>query len=114
MARIIAAEPIFAVSDMERAVAHYERLGFEISHYDDGYAFAHRQGVNLHLDRTESPKPGGGMLYLHVDDADQLAAEWRSAAAEVTDPQDFPWGKHEGTHTDPDGNTIRFGSPIPS
>ncbi|HEY6962340.1 MAG TPA: hypothetical protein VI408_10670 [Gaiellaceae bacterium] len=33
---------------MPRAVEHYKRLGFEISNYDDGYAFAQRQGVNLH------------------------------------------------------------------
>lgn len=112
MTRVLAAEPIFAVSDMARAVAHYERLGFEISYYDDGYAFAQRKGVNLHLDLTDTPPPGGGLLYLHVEDADELAAEWRAAGAEVTEPQDVPWGKHEGTHTDPDGNTIRFGSPV--
>lgn len=104
-------EPIFAVADMSRAVAHYRRLGFEISYYDDGYAFAQRNGANLHLDLTDTPPPGGGLLYLHVDDADALAAEWRGAGAEVAEPQDYPWGKHEGTHTDPDGNTIRFGSP---
>ena len=51
---------------------------------------------------TDTPPPGGGLLYLHVDDADE----------EVAEPEDFPWGKHEGTHTDPDGNTIRFGSPV--
>ncbi len=112
MTRVAAVEPIFAVADMPRAVAHYKRLGFEVSHYDDGYAFAQRQGVNLHLDLTDTPPPGGGLIYMHVDDADELAAEWRAAGAEVADPQDFPWGKHEGTHTDPDGNTIRFGSPL--
>ena len=67
-----------------------------------------------YLDLTDSLPPGGGLLYLHVDDADQLAQEWRAAGAEVTEPQDFPWGKHEGSHTDPDGNTIRFGSPLRS
>ena len=111
MTRVLAVEPIFAVSDLPRAVEHYKRLGFQISHYDEGYAFAQRQGVNLHLDKTDSPPPGGGLLYLHVEDADSLAAEWRAAGAEVEEPQDFPWGKHEGTHTDADGNTIRFGSP---
>ena len=111
MARIVAVEPIFAVGDMARAVEHYSRLGFEISYYDEGYAFAQRQGLNLHLDLTDAPPPGGGLLYLHVDDADRLADEWRAAGAIVTEPQDYPWGKHEGSHTDPDGDTIRFGSP---
>jgi uncharacterized glyoxalase superfamily protein PhnB len=52
------------------------------------------------------------MLYLHVDDADELAAAWRASGAEVTEPEDCPWGKHEGVHRDPDGNTIRFGSAV--
>jgi uncharacterized glyoxalase superfamily protein PhnB len=110
--RIVGVEPIFAVSDMPRAAEHYARLGFEISYHDEGYVFAQRQGLNLHLDLTDAPAPGGGLLYLHVDDADQLTAEWRAAGVEVVEPQDFPWGKHEGSHTDPDGNTIRFGSPL--
>jgi catechol 2,3-dioxygenase-like lactoylglutathione lyase family enzyme len=110
--RIVGVEPIFAVSDMPRAAEHYARLGFEISYHDEGYVFAQRQGLNLHLDLTDAPAPGGGLLYLHVDDADQLTAEWRAAGIEVVEPQDFPWGKHEGSHTDPDGNTIRFGSPL--
>jgi predicted enzyme related to lactoylglutathione lyase len=110
--RVIAVESILAVADMPRAVDHYTRLGFEISYYDEGYAFAQRQGVNLHLDRTDSPPPGGGILYLHVDDADELAATWRAAGADVTEPEDCPWGKREGVHRDPDGNTIRFGSAV--
>jgi len=110
--RIVAVDPIFAVADMPRAVEHYKRLGFEISYHDEGYAFAQRRGLTLHLDLTDSPTPGGGLLYLHVDDADRLAEEWRAAGADVTEPQDFPWGKHEGSQTDPDGNTIRFGSPL--
>jgi len=110
--RIVGVEPIFAVSDMPRAAEHYARLGFEISYHDEGYVFAQRQGLNLHLDLTDAPAPGGGLLYLHVDHADQLTAEWRAAGVDVVEPQDFPWGKHEGSHTDPDGNTIRFGSPL--
>ena len=109
--RIAAIDPIFAVADMPRAVEHYQRLGFEIGYFDESYAFAQWKSLNLHLDLTNAPPPGGGLLYLHVDDADALAEEWRAAGANVTGPQDFPWGKHEGSLTDPDGNTIRFGSP---
>jgi hypothetical protein len=28
-------------------------------------------------------------------------------------PADYDYGKREGSHTDPDGNLIRFGSPTP-
>ena len=47
-----------------------------------------------------------------MDDADQLAAEWRKAGVTVSGPEDFDYGKHEGFHIDPDGNKIRFGSPL--
>lgn len=112
VARVVGVEPIFAVSDVPRAVEHYKRLGFEISHYDEGYAFAHRDDLTIHLDLADTPQPGGGLLYLHVDDADRLADEWRKAGIEFVEPQDFEWGKHEGSHRDPDGNLIRFGSPL--
>ena len=36
----------------------------------------------------------------------------RSAGAQVHSPQDTEWGQHEGAIVDPDGNVIRFGSPI--
>jgi uncharacterized glyoxalase superfamily protein PhnB len=55
-----------------------------------------------------------GVLYIHVDDADQLAENWRKAGMDVTAPENEDYGKREGQHVDPDGNLIRFGSPIPS
>jgi catechol 2,3-dioxygenase-like lactoylglutathione lyase family enzyme len=111
MSRIVQVDPIFAVSDLPRAIEHYKKLGFEISEYDEAYAFAHRDGLTLHLHLTDAPTPGCGLLYLHVDDANSLADEWRTVDASLVAPEDVPWGKHETSHTDPDGNTIRFGSP---
>jgi hypothetical protein len=29
-------------------------------------------------------------------------------------PEDYDYGKREGSHIDPDGNKIRFGSPLAS
>lgn len=52
------------------------------------------------------------MLYIRVDDADQLAAEWRKAGVAVSGPMDYDYGMHEGSHVDPDGNKLRFGSPV--
>ena len=109
-AAVVGVEPIFPVSDVARAVEHYEQLGFTTSHHDAGYAFAHRDGLTIHLAHVGERSPGS--LYLHVDDADRLAEEWRAAGLEITEPQDFEYGKREGTHVDPDGNVIRFGSPL--
>jgi len=112
--RVAGFEPIFAVSDVERSLDHYQRLGFETSQHDATYAFAHRdKDLTIHLAQGEGDAgPTVGSLYIHCDDADQLAEEWRTAGLEVVGPQDFDYGKREGSHTDPDGNLIRFGSPL--
>jgi uncharacterized glyoxalase superfamily protein PhnB len=110
---IVGAEPIFTVTDVQRAVDHYQRLGFSTSSHDETYAFAHRDDLTIHLAHRDDPAKGPTALYLHVDDADQLAAAWRQAGMHVTGPEDFDYGKREGSHTDPDGNKLRFGSPLP-
>jgi hypothetical protein len=112
--RVVGVEPIFVVSDVPRAVAHYERLGFTTSHHDEGYAFAHRNELTIHLagPGVDPERVGRGSIYMHVDDADALAEEWRGAGIDFVEPRDFEYGKHEGSHKDPDGNLIRFGSPL--
>jgi uncharacterized glyoxalase superfamily protein PhnB len=109
-AHIMCTDPTFRVADTRRAAAHYKRLGFAIEYHDGDYAFALRDDLTIHL--TRDANPGGTSIYLHVDDADQLAAEWTANGAEVSDVADTDYGKHEGRHTDPDGNLIRFGSPV--
>lgn len=107
-------EPIFVVKDVAKSTDHYAKMGFEISFHDDTYAFAHRdRDLTIHLTLGEpGDVPGGGTLYVHCADADEVANEWRRAGLEVTGPIDEEYGKREGMHTDPDGNHIRFGSPL--
>jgi len=109
-------EPIFTVGDVPRSTDHYAKMGFEIHHHDETYAFAHRdEDLTIHLTLAGADEtPGTGKLYIHCEDADQLAGEWRKAGLEVVGPGDFDYGKHEGSHVDPDGNLIRFGSPLRS
>ena len=59
--------------------------------------------------------PAPSVAYLVVGDADQLAAEWagEGIGGRTNPPVDIPWGMREGTHFDPDGNLLRFGSPLP-
>ena len=111
--RVVGHEAIFRVSDVERATDHYERLGFDVSCHDDSYAFAHRGNTTIHLAGSEPKDCGGGALYLHVDDAERLADDWMRAGFTIDGPRDEEYGKREGAHVDPDGNLIRFGSPIP-
>ena len=105
--------PIFAVRDLEAALVHYQRLGFTTRPYaGGGYGFATRDGIEIHLGLVPDDDFRVSSADLWVDDADELAGAWRAAGAEVHGPQDTAWGQHEGAHVDPDGNVIRFGSPI--
>jgi catechol 2,3-dioxygenase-like lactoylglutathione lyase family enzyme len=107
-------EPIFVVQDVARATDHYAKMGFEISHHDDTYAFAHHdRNLTIHLTTgEEGDAAGGGSLYIHCANADDVANEWRKAGLDVLGPKDEEYGKREGSHRDPDGNLIRFGSPL--
>jgi hypothetical protein len=107
-------EPIFKVADVPRSVAWFERAGFEVSLHGESFAFAHRdRDLTIHLtEAAGSELPGQSALYLHCQDADRVADEWRQAGIDVAGPQDEDYGKREGSVTDPDGNVIRFGSPI--
>jgi catechol 2,3-dioxygenase-like lactoylglutathione lyase family enzyme len=105
------AVPILPVRDLERALAFYASLGFDVRAYDGGgYGFATRDGAEIHLGWEAEPHRTSA--YLRVADADAVAAEWRAAGADVHGPQDTEWRQHEGALVDPDGNVIRFGSPI--
>jgi catechol 2,3-dioxygenase-like lactoylglutathione lyase family enzyme len=110
--------PAFPVSDLAASLAHYARLGFTTSEYTGesaggGYGFARRDMVELHLGTIPHGRPSSpATAYLYVNDADALATEWRGAGADVRSPEDTPWGRREGVMIDPDGNIIRFGSPL--
>jgi DNA-binding MarR family transcriptional regulator len=110
--------PIFPVRHLGRALEHYASLGFDTLPYEDGheYGFANRDGIDLHLavvDEEHASSPGSA--YLYVRDADALYAEWsRPGIGGQTRPVGpTPYKLREGSHVDPDGNLIRFGSPIP-
>jgi len=114
-AAITGVVPSFSVADIDRAVDHYQRLGFRTSLVDQAHALARRDGLIIRLAHADRHPAGrGSIVLLHVDSADQLAGEWRLAGVAVTGPADDGSGAHEGAHTDPDGNTIRFRSPGPA
>jgi DNA-binding MarR family transcriptional regulator len=109
--------PIFPVADLANALAHYSALDFNTFPYADGdeYGFANREGVGLHLaaDPDHDPTRSAASAYLYVRDADALYAEWsRPGIGGSTRPVNpTPYKLREGSHVDPDGNVIRFGSP---
>ncbi|NUO50380.1 MAG: VOC family protein [Polyangiaceae bacterium] len=114
--------PIFPVRSVRAAIAHYAKLGFDTSIHDPEldeptYGFAVRSGVELHVTRVvgHDPAASSSACYLHVADAAQVHAAWKTAGAggRLGDVEDKPWGKREFAHIDPDGNLVRVGSPKP-
>jgi hypothetical protein len=109
--------PILATTDVARALRHYRALGFEADTWEGGgYGFLSRDGVELHLGEVDNLDPtiNSVSVYLFVADADQLHAEWLAASVDgaLQAPTDTDYGLREGHHIDPDGNVIRFGSPV--
>jgi len=107
--------PIFPVRDMAAALAHYATLGFETFAYEGGdfYGFANRDRLSIHLELQAEHDPAS--TYLYVRDADALFEDWsQPGIGGLTRPVGLmPYGLREGSHIDPDGNEIRFGSEAP-
>jgi DNA-binding MarR family transcriptional regulator len=75
--------PIFPVSDLSRALAHYADLGFVTFSYEEGseYGFADRDGCGVHLAADSHADPARtASAYLYVADADALYEEWSRRA----------------------------------
>jgi len=105
--------PIFPVRDLSVSLKHYQSLGFTTRKYDEGYGFAELERAEIHLGVVPDGQVATpSSAYLFVEDADVLAKSWAPTGADVRLPEDTEWGQHEGVVIDPDGNIIRFGSPI--
>jgi predicted enzyme related to lactoylglutathione lyase len=108
--------PIFAVSHLAAALAYCRGLGFRVREWSGGgYGFVTFHGAEIHLGvepDLDTRPDRRSTAYLFVDDADALARTWIAAGGDLRSPQDTEWGQHEGALIDPDGNVIRFGSPI--
>ena len=112
MANLQRIAPIFSVHDLNAAMDHYRRLGFDVRAYSGGgYGYATCDDIEIHLGVVPDDDRRTSSAYLFVDNADDLAEAWRSAGVELHSPEDTEWGRHEGAVVDPDGNVIRFGSP---
>lgn len=110
--------PVFPVRDIDVAIDHYRKLGFSVRRFEgrDAYAFAERDGVEIHLAEVRNLRPRRNLsaVYLHVDDADALYREWHEAGIEgrLVEPTATSYGLREGACLDRDANLIRFGSAV--
>jgi catechol 2,3-dioxygenase-like lactoylglutathione lyase family enzyme len=111
----VLASPVLPVRDLEQALDHYRALGFLVSRHDESYGFAAWRGLELHLSvmPQHDPLRTAAAVFLHVPDADAVAAAW-APVPRTGGPVDTPYRMREGWHIDPDGNLLRFGSPLRS
>lgn len=101
--------PIMKVTDADRAVEWYGRLGFakEFEHRFSAdfpaYVGITSEGAAIHLSEHMGDATPDTLLYYWVDDVDRIASDFGVSV------QDAPWAR-EIELTDPDGNRIRIGT----
>jgi uncharacterized protein len=122
---LLSVAPGLPTTDMARTVEHYQRLGFTFSApgaaeqappAEARFAIGERDGVSLHfaLKPDHDPTRTATWVYISVEDADELSAEFAaSGAGQGRTPRDTDYKMRELAHIDPDGNMLLFGSPLP-
>jgi predicted enzyme related to lactoylglutathione lyase len=100
------------VSDVDRAKAFYEQIGFNVDHdhvVDDNLRFVQvtppGSACSISFGKGISDKEPGSVegLQLVVDDIEAARDELAGRGADVGEIQDYPWGRFV-FFTDPDGN----------
>jgi hypothetical protein len=112
------AVPELPVSDVVAAAEYYrDKLSFSIDWLEADIALAgiSRDQCRLFLAgpafRGERSNPSPALTWLNLNskgEVDDLHRAWRSTnAILLSDPESKPWGLHEFTAVDPDGNRFR-------
>jgi catechol 2,3-dioxygenase-like lactoylglutathione lyase family enzyme len=118
MPRLPGAVPEIPVSDVVAATEYYrDKLGFAVDWLDADIALAgiSRDECRLFLagpairEGCGNASPVSTWLNLNSQhEVDDLHRAWRSTnAILLSDPEAKPWGLHEFTAADPDGNRFR-------
>jgi catechol 2,3-dioxygenase-like lactoylglutathione lyase family enzyme len=120
--------PILSVSDLPTALDFYARLGFVVDFQyaagPDGpwYAGVSLDGHQIHLSTFGGDSMRGAATYFYVDDIDALHQRFIARGLKTPGKPDSPveqapvdqsWGMREFYVRDPDGNALRFGTPLP-
>jgi predicted enzyme related to lactoylglutathione lyase len=100
------------VSDIDRAKAFYEQVGFHLDHdhaVSDEIRFVQLTppgsacSIAIGKGLVDMPPGAAKGLQLVVSDADAAHAELTERGIEVSEVQEFPWGRFV-FFSDPDGN----------
>jgi predicted lactoylglutathione lyase len=112
------AVPEIPVSDINRAAAYYKsNLGFSLDWggEDGGIAGISRGHCRMFLTngafREQHRNTAPVLIWLNLDskeDVNELHEQWRKSQAKIISaPESKPWGLHEFTVADLDGNLFR-------
>ena len=116
-----------AVTDLERAIAFYRALGFEVEAHDETPAATMTAGgARLWVFQTSAAardpqrapdlvanRPGFDHVSFWVGDVDGAAAAARAAGLDLeSDPADQEWGYRAASLLDPDGNRVFLLGPL--
>ena len=110
MAMIENVTPILRVENLEASRRYYiQTLGFSLDWDTDGAISVSRDRKSIMLCEGEQGQPGT-WLWIGVEDADALYAEFLAKGAHIrSPPQNFSWA-YEFEVADPDGHVLRIGS----
>ena len=110
MAAIENVTPILRVRNVEASRRYYvETLGFALDWDAEAMISVSRDGKSIMLCEGAQGAPGT-WLWIGVEDADELFAEFTAQGARIrSPPQNFSWA-YEFQVEDPDSHVLRFGS----
>ena len=117
-AKFPGAVPEIPVRDINEATAYYEsKLGFTVDWCDQelGLAGISKGDCRMFLANSDFRKAYGNvgpvLIWLNLEskeEVDDLYRRWSDSQAKlISAPESKPWGLHEFTAADPDGNLFR-------
>lgn len=105
------------MTDLKASLKFYrEVLGFDEDFQFGTYAGVHSGEFCLHLcAHTIWKRPcGGGAVVVFTDEVDQYCKEVEARGAQIQcQPADQQYGMRDFVMSDPDGNLLTFGCPLP-
>jgi len=118
----------FFVGDVDRSIAFYAELGFEVMKRWEDWVLLRRGEIKLGLQGDahatagphyftpnigRRPRGTGVEVSIQVDDVDAEYAKAQAAGLDIVKPiQDRPWKARDFRIADPDGYFLRITSPL--
>ena len=116
MAKLERVAPELPASNMESALAYYEKkLGFDVALRMPGneYAIVERGHIAIHLFVDEGSKSSPVGVHIFTSDLNQLFSELQTSGAIIAQTiARKPWGNREFRVRDEFGNELKFTEPI--